>query len=72
MSLHENELFLENKLEMVQIACEEGDYLTAQAIVADTKEEGFDTKFLEEEILNTPLYNFSAFRAAQRSPYFQL
>lgn len=66
MSLKQNDTFLENKFEMVQTACEEGDYLTARAIVADTEEAGFDASALKEEILNTPVGNFSAFFYAQR------
>lgn len=65
MSLHQNEEYLENKLDMVRAACETGDIETAEAIVADVEAEGFDATALREEILETPIYYFVAHWAAQ-------
>lgn len=52
-----NDNIKEQKIEMFTIAVDEGDYLTAKAIVADTREAGFDdlAAQMKEQILATPV-----------------
>lgn len=61
----QNEVYLEEKFEGVQMACKEGDYETAIAIIGDVQENGFDVSAFKEEVLSTPIVNFTAFHWAK-------
>lgn len=60
MSNITNEKIAEAKYEMFGIACSDGDYLTAKAIIADTKQQGFETEaaIMEAEMLAMPAGSF--------------
>lgn len=62
---YQNEVYLEEKFEGLQIACDQGDYETAEAIIGDVEENGFEVKAFKEVMLNTPIFNFIAAWAAK-------
>ena len=60
MSHIQNERFIEYKTEMVETAITNGDYETAQAIINDTKEAGFEkeAEAMKELVANSPVANY--------------
>ena len=52
---------MEDKQEMFEIACTDGDYLCARAVIEDTKELGFIelAAQMEEELLALPIEVFT-------------
>ncbi len=45
---------------------DEGNYELAEDIIKDVNDKGYSTAPLIEKLLETPIYSFSAYHAAQR------